>query len=356
MERYYRNEDGKGLFQPISLTGPGHRMGSSGLPWRGVDPGSRHWELPPDRSLPDWFVFPDGYSEMTCQERLDVLDSQALIYWPARGTVPRFKRYAAVSGGNPVQDIISDIRPISSHARERLGYNTQKPLALLERIIKASTNAGDVVLDPFCGCATTLEAAYRLKRKWVGIDIAIHAIKRVARIRLTDRCGLVEGRDFELRGVPRDLEGARDLWSRDKYHFQKWAVEQVDGFVTTRQTADGGIDGRLYFAHPDHRDLQSMVIEVKGGASVNITDVRALGDVLRRDDALLAGLIVMDQLPTRKAQNFHRLMAEAGDLDVLGMKYPRMQMLTVPQVLAGERFATPTVAARHAVSPRLPGT
>ena len=180
------------------------------------------------------------------------------------------------------------------------------------------------------------------------------AIKRVARIRLTDRCGLVEGRDFEVRGVPRDLEGARDLWTRDKYHFQKWAVEQVDGFVTTRQTGDGGIDGRLYFAHPEHRELQSMVIEVKGGAGVNITDVRALGDVLRRDDAMLAGLIVMDQLPPRKEQNFRRLMAEAGDLDVLGVKYPRMQMLTVPAILAGERFSTPTVAARHSVAPKLP--
>ena len=152
------------------------------------------------------------------------------------------------------------------------------------------------------------------------------------------------------------MEGARDLWKRDKYHFQKWAVEQVEGFVTNRQTADGGIDGRLYFAIPDARELQSMVIEVKGGANVNIADVRALGDVLQRDSALLAGLIVMDDLGTTKTRNFNRLMAEAGDLDVLGVKYSRMQMLTVPQILAGERFATPSVAARSVVAPRLPGT
>ena len=93
-----------------------------------------------------------------------------------------------------------------------------------------------MVLDPFCGCATTLEAANRLDRKWIGIDIAIHAIKRVARLRLTDRCGLVEGTDYEIKGVPRDIEGAKDLWTRDKYHFQKWAVEQVEGFVTTKRT------------------------------------------------------------------------------------------------------------------------
>ena len=189
----------------------------------------------------------------------------------------------------------------------------------------------------------------------IGIDIAIHAIKRVARIRLTERCGQVEGQDFEVRGVPRDVEGAHDLWKRSPYQFQKWAVEQVDGFVTAKQTADGGIDGRLYFAHPEHKDLQSMVIEVKGGASVNISDVRALGDVLRRDSALLAGLIVMDVSPG-KTKNFGALMAEAGDLDVLGVKYPRMQMLTVAQIVAGERFQTPSVAARSVVAPRLPGT
>ena len=133
-------------------------------------------------------------------------------------------------------------------------------------------------------------------------------------------------------------------------------MEHVDGFVTAKQTADGGIDGRLYFDHPEYDDLQSMVIEVKGGANINITDVRALGDVLRRDEALLAGLIVMTELASVKHRNFQRLMAEAGDIDVLGVKYSRMQMLTVEQILAGERFQTPSVAARHAITPRLPGT
>ena len=176
----------------------------------------------------------------------------------------------------------------------------------------------------------------------------------MARLRLTDRCGLLEGTDYEIKGVPRNLEGAKDLWSRDKYHFQKWAVEQVEGFVTTKRTADGGIDGRLYFAVPDTRDLQSMVIEVKGGANVSIADVRALGNVLERNTALLAGLIVMEPLGETKTRNFKRLMAEAGDLDVLGVKYPRMQMLTVEQILYGERFITPSVAARHAMRPKLP--
>ena len=337
-DEFYTHKDSDGRrWMRADLTGAGTREGETGEHWRGIDVTAkgRHWAWIPTE--------------------LDRLDREGKIHWPAKKDgMPRLKRYLDELPGVPLQDIWTDIRPIHNLAKERMGYATQKPLALLERIIRSSTNEGDVVLDPFCGCATTIEAAHNLHRKWIGIDIAIHAIKRVSRIRLVDRCGLVEGADFEIRGVPRDVEGARDLWKRDKYHFQKWAVEQVEGFVTTKQTADGGIDGRLYFALPDMRDLQSMVIEVKGGANVSIADVRALGDVLHRDDAMLGGLIIMDQLGPHKTRNFQRLMAEAGDLDVLGVKYPRMQMLTVPQILAGDRFRTPSPAARRGVKPKLP--
>ena len=240
-------------------------------------------------------------------------------------------------------------------AKERMGYATQKPLALLERIIAASSNPGDVVLDPFCGCATTMEAAHKLGREWIGIDIAIHAVKRVARVRLTERLGLREGEDFTVEGVPRTVEGARDLWQRDKYHFQKWAVEQVEGFVTTKRSADGGVDGRVYYAVPHAQDLQSMVIEVKGGANVGIGVLRELKGVLDYDTALMAGLIVMDAPGTVKARNFAKFMGEAGTLEILGIEYPRMQLLTVSEILDGKRFATPTVAGRHETEPRLPG-
>lgn len=233
---------------------------------------------------------------------------------------------------------------IAARGKEYMGYPTQKPVALLERIIKASSNEGDVVFDPFCGCATTIEAAHHLERKWIGIDIAIHAVKRVAKVRLEDRLGLIEGKDFEITGIPHSREGAQDLWQRDKYHFQKWAVEQVDGFVTSRKTGDGGIDGRLYFSLPDERDLQSMVLEVKGGKNVNVNVLRELRGVLDRDDALMAGLIVMDGLGTRRTANFNREMAAAGDLEVGGVLYPKMQMLTVSQILEGKRFETPSVA------------
>ena len=245
---------------------------------------------------------------------------------------------------------IAALQPASG---ERLGYATQKPVRLLERIISASSNEGDVVFDPFCGCATTLEAAQRLGRRWIGIDIAIHAVKRVASIRLRDRLGLKEGEDFEIDGVPRDIEGARDLWIKDKYHFQRWAVEQVDGFVTTKRTADGGIDGRLYFGLPDARDLSSMAIEVKGGKNVGIKDVRELRGVLDNDQALMAGLIVLDPFGPTKERNIRRFMADAGDMDVMGVKYPRMQVLTVADILDGKRFHTPSVAGRGLAQPAL---
>ena len=247
-----------------------------------------------------------------------------------------------------------EFSPVGRIKKERMGYATQKPLALLERIIKASSNPGDVVFDPFCGCATTLEAAHRLERRWIGCDIAIHAVKRVAKVRLQERIGLVEGVDFTIDGVPRTLEGARDLWERDKYHFQKWAVEEVDGFVTSRQTADGGIDGRLYFDTPGTRDLSSMVLEVKGGANIGIGVVRDLRGVLERDDAAMAGLIVMNDPGGRKTRNFNREMATAGDLDMNGVLYPRMQMLTVPEILEGKRFHTPGVFGRGVSDPVLP--
>lgn len=248
--------------------------------------------------------------------------------------------------GVVLEDWWTDIGIINQSSKERLGYATQKPRALLERIIKASSNEGDVVFDPFCGCGTTLEAATSLKRQWIGIDIAIHAIKRVAKVRLQDRCHLIEGEDFIVQGVPETTEGAQDLWERDKYHFQQWAVEQVDGFVTTKRTADGGIDGRLYFDHPDEQDLQSMAIEVKGGKNVPVAALRALNGVLENDEALLAGLIIMEPLGDRKEKNFNRFMADAGEEIISGISYPRLQMLTVDEILAGKRFKTPGVVGK----------
>ena len=337
----YRHDDGDGrLYQLDNMTSPNPRPNMM-YEWKGFASPTKGWR----------------YSGETMAK----LDAEGRIWYPTfkGGTHdtsrrPRLKRYLDEMKGGVMANIWTDISPINSQARERLGYATQKPLALLERIIKASSNPGDVVFDPFCGCATTLEAAHHLKRRWVGIDIAIHAIKRVAKIRLQDRLGLVEGKDFEIDGVPRTLEGAHDLWTRDKYHYQKWAVEEVDGFVTTKRTADGGVDGRLYFDVPDEKDLQSMAIEVKGGKNVGIGVLRELRGVLDDDTALMAGLIIHEPLNKTKERNFRQFMASTGDLDVLGVKYPKMQILTTSEILEGKRFIRPSVVGRTVKSPVLP--
>ena len=333
-----------------NLKGAELRNGDSGAPWRGIDPSDTgsHWAVPNA-------ALSESVKLLSTQDKLDFLEDIGRIYWPAAGKIPSYKRYLDEMHGTPIDTIWGDIKSIGSNAKERMGYATQKPLALMERIIKASSNPGDLVVDPFCGCASTIEAAHGLDRKWIGIDIAIHAVKRVARIRLNERLGLVEGKDYTIEGIPSNVEGAQDLWNRDKYHFQKWAVEQVDGFVTAKKTADGGIDGRVYFDVRGERALQSMVVEVKGGRNVNIADLRALKGVLDNDEALLSGLLVLHPLGERKLRNFNQFMAGAGSLNIDGSSYPRMQILTVAEILEGNRFETPWVVGRHEPQPHLPG-
>ncbi len=344
----YKDKDGR-RYRVGDLTGAGTREGESGQPWRNHDPTAigRHWAVP--RSFPGSDDVPPGVVA-----GLDYLDAIGRIHWPSRGRgVPAFKRYLEDMGGMAAQDVLTDIQPALGN--ERMGYATQKPLALMERLIEASSNPGDVVLDPFCGCATTIEAAHKLGRRWIGIDRAFHAINRVVRLRLGERCGLIEGRDFTIDGVPETLEAANAKWRHNKFEFQEWAIETVDGFPTTRRTGDGGIDGRLYFHVPDEPELQSMTIEVKGGTHVTIAQVRALRGVLEREDAQMAGLILMRPRSPGQTRNFEREMADAGTMRVLGIDYPRMQMLTVEDILAGKRFYTPTVAGRHMPQPTMPG-
>ncbi len=225
--------------------------------------------------------------------KMTQLDEENRLHITRNGGI-RIKRYLDELPGLPAQDVITDIYPVSSQGKERLDYATQKPLALLDRIIRASSNEGDVVFDPFCGCATTIEAAERLGRKWVGCDITIHAIRRVARRRLGERLHLIEGEDYFIDGVPKNWEGAHELWKQDPYQFQKWCVELVEGFVNVKKTADDGIDGRIYFDMPGEKVFQSMALEVKGGENLSINSVRALNSVLQFENIQMAGLIALN--------------------------------------------------------------
>ena len=173
LNRFYRHSDSGGRYRLSDLTAPGVRMGASGQSWRGINPtgNGRHWGVPQEGTLHEDFKPPSNYAEMSVQERLDVLDEAGFVHWPPRGSMPSYKRHLKASEGSPIQDVIWDISPIAAQAAERTGYPTQKPLALYERLIKASSNPGDTVLDPFAGCATTCVAAERQGRQWIGIDL-----------------------------------------------------------------------------------------------------------------------------------------------------------------------------------------
>lgn len=331
LDNFYRFTDARGRYRLVTLTGAGVRTGDSGKPWRGVDPtdSGRHWAVP-KAALQD--AFPGrAFSGLSTQDKLDLLDEAGLVYWPPRGSVPQQKRYADENPGVGVQDIITDIGPLSSQSKERMGYPTQKPIALLERIIQASSNKGDVVFDPFCGCGTTIYAAQKLDRKWIGCDIAILSVKLV-RENLTEKYRLVEGHDYVVDGIPTSVDAAQELFRKDPSTFQNWFVERVGGFPMQRKSADRGIDGRIYFEIG--AGLREMVLQVKGGKHVRPTDVRDLRGVLEREPtAELAGFLSLT--PPTKAML--QEAAEAGTYEYQGVSYPRMQFLTVDDVLVGKR-------------------
>lgn len=316
LEGHYRLIDTNGRrYEHGELTGPGIRRGRSGLTWRGFDVSSlgRHW--------------------ITTVDRLEELASDGFIYFPPDGSWPRLIRYQDESKGRAVGDFWDDIPPINMQAKERLGYPTQKPLALLERILTASSNPGDLVLDPFCGCGTAVHAAQKLGRAWIGIDITHLAVSLIEK-RLKDA---FPGLGFEVHGTPKDLEGARDLATRDKYQFQWWACSLVNAqpFQGKKKGADGGIDGLIYFADAVAGKLatQRIVVSVKGGG-VTVNQVRDLKGVMERERAPI-GLFVCLEEPTAPMK---REAAAAGLYrGGNGRDYPRLQLLTIADLLSGHR-------------------
>ncbi len=301
-------------FQWDNLTGPGGA--ANGNPFYDVLGVSGYWR----------------YS----RERMARLIAEGLVAIPNAGSKPRLKRYLDEQAGAPITDFWDDIAPLNSQAQERLGYPTQKPLALLERIISASSNPGDVILDPFCGCGTATHAAQKLNRTWVGIDITHLAISLVER-RLKDA---FPGIAFEVHGTPKDLDGARDLAFRDKYQFQWWAVSLIDAqpFAGKKKGADGGIDGLIYF-RSDAKTTERAVISVKGGDNVGVPMVRDLKGVLDREKAPI-GVFMTLAAPTKPMV---AEAASAGFYELGGRKYPRLQIITIEDALKGAKPAIPLV-------------
>jgi len=322
LAKYYRFDDGDGrLYWRADISGPGVRNGSTGEPWRGFDVTAkgRHW----------------AYTH----EELDRMAAESRIYFPKGGGFPQEKRYREDLKGKAVADIWSDIDRINPVGGERLGYPTQKPEALLERIVSASSNKGDTVLDPFCGCGTAIAVAQRLGRRWIGIDITHLAIGLIKQ-RLRDSQGVEPGRDYGVIGEPTDLAGAAKLAADDPYQFQWWALGHVGARpLEQKKGADKGIDGQLYF-HDEGASgrTKQIILSVKAG-HVTVSHLRDLRGVLDREGAAIGVLISMEE-PTKPMRTE---AASAGFYSSpgWGQNYPRLQCITIAELLDGRRIEYP---------------
>ncbi|WP_374944857.1 site-specific DNA-methyltransferase [Sphingomonas sp.] len=274
-------------------------------------------------------------------ETMKRLDREGRLHFTRAGGI-RLKRYLDEAKGMPMQALWTDIPALNSQAQERLGYPTQKPLALLERIIAASSNEGDVVLDPFCGCGTAIHAAQKLGRQWIGIDVTHLAISLIEK-RMRDA---FPGIAFTVEGTPRDLASAEDLALRDKYQFQWWAVSMVDAlpFGGKKKGADGGIDGIIYFDDLDPatgtmKKLRA-IVSVKGGLKPSVTMVETLAATIEREKAPI-GVLLMNALPTREMER--RAAAVGVYRDGVDAPFPRLQIITLAELFQGKRPRIPNV-------------
>jgi DNA modification methylase len=270
-------------------------------------------------------------------ESMERLDKEGRLHFTRNGGI-RLKRYLDEAKGYPAQALWTDIPPINSQAAERLGYPTQKPVALLERIIKASSHEGDLVLDPFCGCGTTIHAAEKLNRRWIGIDITHLAVGLISR-RLIDAFPQSQ---FDVLGVPRDLAAARELASADKHEFQLWALSLLNAqpFKGGRKGADGGVDGYIWF-QPDGRNHEKAVVSVKGGENVDVKMIRDLIATVDREKAKVGVFITLTE-PTRPMV---KEAAAAGFYESpLHGRFEKIQILTIADLFNHQRPHLPWIA------------
>jgi len=312
-ERFrFDDGDGRGSYQSAPLDSPNPRPNLT-YEFKGYPPPPKGWRV--SRGV---------------MEELD--KDNRLIFPPdPKGRIRR-KVYLSDQGGPKISDVWIDITPLQGSSSERLGFPTQKPQALLERIIQASSNAGDVVLDPFCGCGTAVHAAQKLGRKWIGIDITHLAIALIEK-RLKD--AFVDSTpplEFGVHGAPKDLGGARDLAARDKYEFQYWACSLVNAqpYQGKKKGADTGIDGLIFF-QDDKGAAKKVIVSVKGGENVGVSMLKDLIATVQREDAHI-GLFVTLANPTEPMK---KESVSAGFYDSQFGAFPKIQILTIEDLLNG---------------------
>ena len=322
MKRFrHVDEDGR-RYRLDDLTAPRPDSASGKFNWRGTMPSpSRGWGYRLDQ-LEQWWAEGRIHTKRDGTPRMDGL-----------------KVFLDEAEGKALQNIWTDIPRVSNTSSERLGYPTQKPQALLERIIQASSNPGDVVLDPFCGCGTAVAAAHKLGRSWIGIDVT-HLAVALMKNRLKTAFDLLPGRDYRVVGEPVDVGSARALAEQDRYQFQFWAMSLLEALPREQgqKGADRGIDGVVFFLDGPKRTTQKAIVQVKSGR-VSSPHVRDLKGAMEREKAAL-GLFITLEEPTRD------MLSEAASTgfyhsDVWQRDYPRVQVRTVSELLAGVEFEIP---------------
>lgn len=358
---YFKQSDATGKYWTNSIHGAGKRGGDSGKPWRGYDPTAkgRHWAVPGD--LAEALGID---ADLPQHEKLDALHTLGVIDLPGPGSdaLPTYRQYLTTSTGTPIQDIWAyqphtkdtlygskksideDVRWLRKQGDpERLGYPTQKPVGLLKRIIRASCPENGLVLDPFCGCGTTIEAAETLGCQWIGIDISPFAIQLVRQVRVEARFPhLKAGATFSVTGLPTTLEGARLLAKADKLRkaFEVWAVTILGGYPNEKKGGDGGIDGRIPF-RPDGATgkVRYAIASVKSG-TLKPDDLRALAKVAAKQKESSMGFGILITLESPTPGMVKEAKGEAM-IDISGVKFPPIQILTIEEILNGARPRLP---------------
>lgn len=328
IENFYKYEDMDGRRYALdNLAAPG--AGSRGHPiyeFMGV---TRYWR----------------YNK----EKMQRLLEEGRIIQTKAGSVPRYKRYLDEMPGVAIGDIWDDVNALSGANAERLGYPTQKPLALLERILQASSKPGDVVLDPFCGCGTAVAAAQKLGRSWIGIDIT-HLSIALQKYRLKDAFGIEPGKDYRVVGEPVDFYSAQQLASDDRYQFQWWALSLIQarplggepGSKKGKKGADQGIDGVITFIDGAKGAAKRILVQVKSG-KVSSRDIRDLRGAVERENAAIGVFITLEK-PSSPMET-EAVSAGYYQSPTWGRNYRKIQMLSIDQLLGGAKVDMPPSAS-----------
>jgi site-specific DNA-methyltransferase (adenine-specific) len=293
---------------------------------------------------------PEGRYWAYSKSNMEKFEREGRLYYTKTG-LPRLKHYLDEMPGVSLQDIWIDIPPISSQTAERLGYPTQKPLALLERIIQVSSNEGDLILDPFCGCGTAIHAAQKLKRKWIGIDVT-HLAIALQKYRLKDAFNLIENQDYDVIGEPRSVLSARQLAQDDRYQFQWWALSLIQaqpvggepGSKKGKKGKDKGIDGIISFLDDPKKKPKKLIVQVKSG-KVKSGDIRDLVGTVERENAAIGVFITLE--PPTKDMRKEAVSAGFYHSPNWNKDYPKIQILTIEQLLSEATVQMPPTARTY---------